>query len=104
MPRPEVLPEALAVVRGDDHDGVRVDGAEEVREEIVGVAHLALVVGERALVLVALVVIREERGVGPRGRVGLVHLVGVDEEKGGTAGVGLEPGARLRERLDREAG
>src|SRR5436309_2126355 len=59
---------------------------------------------ERPLVLVAPVAVGEERRVGARRGVGLVHLVGVDEKEEGARGVRREPGARLGESLGGEAG
>src|SRR5438093_1159635 len=108
---PEVLAEPLAVVRGDDHDGARVERAQEVGQQVVRVADLALVGGERPLVLVAPVAVGEERRVGARRGVGLVHHRGAHQRALGGRAVerrGRRPAAAVRahaaraERVERD--
>ena len=87
-----VLPEALAVVRGHDHDRPVVDpelfqGVEEAPHDRVGGRHLAVVRGA---------VLAPE---GLRRVVGDVRLVDVKQEEERLAGVRADPGLGERRRL-----
>src|SRR6185436_17776659 len=106
---PEMLAESLAVVGRERDDRtlaepVGVEGVEEAGEQVVGVADVALVVDERALLLVALIGVGEERGVPAWRRERPVHLVGMDEHEERSRAPSRQPRARVRERLGGEAG